>query len=109
MSLEKESQFTWVATHKQLVEIIRTKRNNHQELIAVLKKVGITGFNDKNSAGEQIELREIDPFTFFCYIYKYKTTRLEKLQDVAKSFNIPEPIDDAGVPSVNPQKVWGIR
>jgi len=101
-----EKKFTWVETHKQLVEIIRTKRDKQQELIDVLKKVGITGLHDENSEGERFESREIDPFTFFCYIYKHGSEkRLKFLQAVAKEFKISIPTDESGLPSVNALKV----
>jgi len=99
----EEKKFTWVETHKQLVEIIRTKRDNQQELIDVLKKVGITGIYDTDSNDQEIELTEIDPFTFFNYIYKYddKNKRLKYLQSIAKFYNISIPTDTDGVPGVS--------
>ncbi len=99
-------KFTWVKTHKELVEIIRQKRNQQIQLIQVLKKVGITGLHDENDNGERFELKEIDPFSFFCYIYKYGSSRrLKYLQDIADEFHLTKPVDDNGIPSVNAQKV----
>ena len=43
-----ENKFTWVKTHKELVEIIRKKRNQQSQLIEALKKVGISGLHDEN-------------------------------------------------------------
>src|SRR5690606_37500544 len=57
--------------------------------------------------GKAIELEEIDPFTFFCYIYKYgDAKRLEFLQEIAKKISASIPIDTDGVPSAQAQKVW---
>lgn len=101
-----ENIFTWVRTHKELVEIIRQKRNQQIQLIQVLKKVGISGLHDENDKGERFELKEIDPFSFFCYIYKYGSSRrLKYLQDIAEEFKIFKPTDESGIPSVNAQKV----
>ncbi|MGL2987568.1 AAA family ATPase [Flavobacterium sp. RSSA_27] len=101
-----ENRFTWVETHKELVDIIRQKRNQQIQLIHVLKKVGISGLHDENVQGERFELKEIDPFSFFCYLYKYGSRRrLKYLQDIAKEFNVFFPTDDFGIPSVNAQKV----
>ncbi|MCB0536611.1 MAG: EVE domain-containing protein [Bacteroidetes bacterium] len=101
-----ENKFTWVKTHKELVEIIRKKRNQQSQLIEALKKVGISGLHDENEKGERFDLKEIDPFSFFCYIYKYGSTRrLKYLQEIAESFKISIPTDDNGIPSVNAQKV----
>ena len=101
-----ENKFTWVKTHKKLVEIIRKKRNQQSQLIETLKNVGISGLHDENEKGERFELKEIDPFSFFFYIYKHGSTRrLKYLQEIAESFKISIPSDDNGIPSVNAQKV----
>ncbi len=69
MSVEK---YTWVKTHNQISKYLITKENSQLELIKLLKSIGITPFNDKDKkGGHNVELNEIDPFTFFCYIYKY--------------------------------------
>lgn len=46
-------KFTWVRTHKELVDIIKNKRNQQGQLIEILKKVGITGLHDENKNGER--------------------------------------------------------
>lgn len=33
-------RFSWVATHKEIVQFLVTKQNNQKELIDLLKKVG---------------------------------------------------------------------
>jgi predicted Mrr-cat superfamily restriction endonuclease len=103
-----EKKFTWVETHKELTQFLRTKENSQIELIGILKSVGINPFNDKAKLGDHdIELDEIDPFTFFCYIYKYgPERRLKYLQKIAENLKISIPNDDSGIPSANAQKVW---
>ena len=103
---KEEVNFSWVQTHKEIVEYLSTKRNAQVELIELLKAVGITGFHDEDPKGHRIELKEIDPFTFFCYIYKYGSVkRLELLQKIAKKLKISIPTDELGIPSANAQKV----
>ena len=84
-----EDRFSWVETHHQISEFLKDKENSQLELIQLLKSIGISPFNDKESPGDHdIELTEIDPFTFFCYIYKYgERRRLEFLQKLAKHFH----------------------
>jgi len=103
-----ENKFTWVETHKELTQFLSTKENSQKELIGILKSVGISPFNDKAKLGErEIELDEIDPFTFFCYIYKYgPERRLKYLQKIAENLKISIPNDDSGIPSANAQRVW---
>ncbi|MBL7047853.1 MAG: EVE domain-containing protein, partial [Candidatus Marinimicrobia bacterium] len=104
---KEQIKYSWVETHKELVDYLSTKENNQLELIDLLKSVGITVFNDKDKDGNQIKLTEIDPFTFFCYIYKYGSARrLKYLQNVAGKLNLTSPSDDSGIPSANAQQVW---
>ncbi len=103
-----DKKFSWVNTHKQITEYLGTKENSQPELIGLLKSVGISPFNDKDNSGKHnIELDEIDPFTFYCYIYKYGSKRrLAFLQAIAKKLNISVPNDEKGLPSAQAQKVW---
>lgn len=105
--LNMVDQYTWVETHKAIVQFLKTKKDKQGDLIALLKSVGITNFNDKNENGEEIKLEEIDPFTFFAYIYKYGTKKgLKLLKKIAKEIDVFQPNDEKGIPSSNAQKVW---
>ena len=103
-----DNKFSWVETHKKITDYLSTKENSQRELIDLLKSTGIGPFNDKAGIGEHdIELDEIDPFTFFCYIYKYGSTkRLDYLQQIAEKLNIERPVGESGIPSAQAQKVW---
>lgn len=103
-----DNKFTWVETHKQITQFLSKKENSQKELIDLLKQVGIGPFNDKtDEGGHDIELEEIDPFTFFCYIYKYGADkRLKYLQEIANTLNISIPSDELGIPSAQAQRVW---
>jgi hypothetical protein len=100
--------FTWVPTHKEIAQKLLQFEDRQLELIQILKDAGETIINDEDLDGNKFEMTEIDPFTFFCYIYKYGTQkRLAQLQKVAAAFNIsPLPEDEHGIPSANAQKVW---
>lgn len=104
----KDEKFSWVETHQKITQYLSTKENSQQDLIDLLKSVGIGPFNDKAGSGEHdIELDEIDPFTFYCYIYKYGTKRrLKYLQDIAANLNVEKPSGESGIPSAQAQKVW---
>jgi 5-methylcytosine-specific restriction protein B len=105
--LKKSEQFTWVETHYDLVDYLSQNQNNQLELIELLQSVGITEFTDKDIAFQDIPLTEIDPFTFFCYLYKHgPERRLKILKDLAIKLEITEPSDELGIPSANAQKVW---
>ena len=100
------NKFTWVKTHQEIVEYLRTQRNNQPHLVEILRKAGVNGLHDENKRGKRIDLTEIDPLTFFCFIYKYgPERRLEVLREIAKELNLTIPTDDYGIPSVNALKV----
>ncbi len=103
-----KEEFSWVETHKQLTEFLKRKENSQNELIQILKTVGIGPLNDKSVDGKHnTELKEIDPFTFFCYIYKYgPKRRLGYLQKIAETLKITIPKGESGIPSAQAQKVW---
>ena len=106
LTMQEHFMYSWVQTHKELTEYFARNKEKQLDLVRVLKKVGITGLHDENEEGKRFELKEIDPFTFFCYIYKYGSQkRLKYLQDIALELNITKPLDDEGIPSVNAQKV----
>lgn len=104
----KSIMYTWVPTHKAIAQKLLQYENRQQELIQMLKDAGETILNDVDSEGNKFEMTEIDPFTFFCYIYKYgNQKRLQQLQTIAGAFGIsPLPEDESGIPSANAQKVW---
>ena len=104
------NQYSWVETHNEITKYLSKKENNQSDLIELLKSVGISPFNDKLEDGvdtHDIELKEIDPFTFYCYIYKYgEQRRLKFLQEIAGKIGVKVPSDDKGIPSAQAQKVW---
>jgi len=100
-------KYTWIETHSDLVTYLVDNENKQVQLIQLLKDIGITGFEDVDVNDVPIPLTEIEPFTFFCYIYKHgPEKRLDLLKKLATKLKLPIPSDDLGIPSANAQKVW---
>lgn len=103
------NKFTWIPTYKEIAQLLCSYENRQKQLIEILKKVGVTQFNDYNFDGSREELKEIDPFTFFCYINKYSNERrVNILRALHSEFGLscPKPTDVLGVPTSHPIKVW---
>ncbi|MFO7750113.1 MAG: hypothetical protein R6V54_08460, partial [Desulfobacteraceae bacterium] len=99
--------FSWISTHKAIAQKLTAYENRQPELIDLLKHCGETILNDIDVNGSEIQLNEIDPFTFLFYLYKYGAAkRIERLRCVAQNLDIsPLPDDTDGLPSANAQKV----
>jgi len=104
---DDRSKFTWVETYREIVDFLKEKKSDQKSLINLLKELGINGFKDQDKNNTEIELSEIDPFTFFCYLNKYGSKkRIEILQSLAKKLSFKNiPNDDFGIPSANAQKL----
>ena len=102
-------KFTWIETYKELANWLMSKQDKQKELIHILKEAGVDGFRDVDPDGREIDLEEIDPFSFFAYINKYKTDerRLEILQNIHRilRFKSRQPEDVEGIPTSHPLKV----
>ncbi len=104
---ENTGRFTWVKTHKGIVEYLKGMESRQKELIELLKEIGIGVAQDRKADGSSFELLQIDPFTFFCHIYKYgDEKKLEHLKKLAEKLKIEIPSDTYGVPSIHAQNVW---
>jgi len=100
--MAESSRFTWVQTHKEIVQYLKNMKDRQTELIAQLERAGVGNFTDRDASGETFKLNEMEPFTFFFYIYKYGATKsLLVLQNLARSLGLSVPIDADGVPSAN--------
>ncbi|ARN76948.1 hypothetical protein BST97_02440 [Nonlabens spongiae] len=99
--------YNWTETHRELAEYLRDKREQTPLLLNVLEKAGVNVGTDQKEQGEKSPIEKIDPFTFFCYIYKYgEKKRLEVLQNIADQLDLTHPEGERGIPSANAQKVW---
>jgi len=100
------SGYTWVKTHKELVEYLAKMEDRQENLIEELKKADINVADDEDPKGVKFSLKEIDPFTFLFHSYKHKTKSLSKLQKLAENLQITIPNDIDGVPLVIGTNVW---
>jgi 5-methylcytosine-specific restriction protein B len=104
--MSDNTNFSWVATHKGIVEYLKDKENQQLELIQLLESLEINIGDDEDAPKHKTKLSAIDPFTFFFYIYKHKGAgRLLIIQNLAKKLNLPYPEGDAGLPSTDARNV----
>ncbi|MGB5983246.1 MAG: AAA family ATPase [Nonlabens sp.] len=104
---EHVNHYNWTQTHKELAEFLRDKRDKTPHLLRILEKAGVVVGTDQAEEGVKTKIEEIDPFTFFCYIYKYgEKRRLKILQNIAQQLELSHPDGERGIPSANAQKVW---
>ena len=104
-----QQTFSWIATYKELSTWLYQQEDNQPELIRILQDIGIDHFADIDKNGNKVLLDEIDPFTFFSYLNKFKNQeRLRKLRLLHKKLQLTcsIPNDVAGLPTINPMKVW---
>jgi hypothetical protein len=92
---------------KELAQYLQGKEDKQKGLVELLKSAGVTaGLVDEEPKGNRFDLQEIDPFSFFCFIYKYgPDKRLQILQNIATELDLHYPEDELGVPSAQAQKV----
>lgn len=102
------NNFTWITVHHQLADYLSQHRNDQPGLVQLLRDLEINALNDRDDGDQVIDLAEIDPFTFFCYLYKFGPVKsLANLQRLSDRLGfLPVPTDVKGVPTANAQKVW---
>ncbi len=102
-----DKKFTWVKTHKDIVEWLKDKQSKQQEIIELLKQAGVNVKVDRlTKDGDFFEVEEIDPFTFFTQIYKHGEKSLKIIQQIAQTLNVNIPQDVAGIPYIYPLGAW---
>ncbi|MDZ7808364.1 MAG: hypothetical protein U5K71_14820 [Gracilimonas sp.] len=100
------NKFTWVQTHKELVEYLKIKQDSQEELIELLRNVGVTGLHDEYEEGKRVDLQEMGPFTFFCFLNQYGSKKvLTILQNIAQQLDLTPPQGALGLPSAQALKV----
>src|SRR5688572_10597940 len=101
--------FEWIDLYREISAKLLSYEGKSAELVKLLLKIGITGFDDRNSEnGSSQVLEEIDPFTFLHAFNKFTKERslyLSKLkQEWGLTSNIPN--EYPGVPKANAQNFW---
>ena len=103
---ELKDKFSWVQTHKELVEYIKDKQDDQEHLIVLLDDAGVNGLIDEHIKGTRVPLEDIDPLSFFCFIHTHgDERRLAILQYLAEELELYMPKEVKGIPSVQPLKV----
>lgn len=98
--------FTWIPVYQEIASALLAYENRQSELIEMIRELEQEGLpmislKDKNSQGETVLLREIDPFTFFANWNRNisEAKRKEIIKKVQAFLNLP----------VNPPKdFWGV-
>lgn len=103
--------FSWIPIHKEIVKFLKGKENQQQYLISILKEALNKELKDKDdpqAKSPNIELKEIDPFTFIFALYtKGEKGRLRNLNSMADVLKLDIRAKDVhGIPSNNPQSSW---
>lgn len=106
--------FDWIPLYKEIGLKLLEFENRQPELIELLRELRERGLSvvslvDKTGEGE-IELAEIDPFTFFASFNRKQAeeTRKQILSELKSRWSLtsPVPTDFEGVPVVNNQQSW---
>jgi 5-methylcytosine-specific restriction protein B len=109
--------FSWIPLYTELATKLVAWEHRQGELLAAMEKlreegVKVTPFNDRDKAGKQLPLSEIDPFTFFGTFNRgiKAKDRLAILSAVKSLLGAvaPLPSDFDGIPILNNQQSWFI-
>ena len=104
------AKYTWVPIFEEIANKLLEYENNQLELIEILKQAGITIPSDRDKETHSIDLKVIDPFTFYCQITKIGTIekQLNIINKIKNKWKLESemPEDLSGVPSVFPQNSW---
>ncbi len=95
--------YRWIELYREISEYILAHfKNNHIGLVKVIEQLG-EKLTDKTAEGKEIALQDIDPFTFFAFFNKSKTSvaRSEKFNNLKGLWHLEADIPDdyPGVPS----------
>jgi len=108
---EKKVTFTWLTFFEELADKVLTYRNDQKKLLDILRNTGFfkKGLDEKDDQGNKTPLDEIDPFSFFSVLMKFKDLNKKKIFESLKTqFGIFAELseDYNGVPSSIPNMAW---
>jgi len=101
--------FSWIPAYAEIVKKLPGYRNKQQDLIQVLRDIGVNVNEDEDLPGNKIALSEIDPYTFLFFLGKPKNdwNKVKILRSLCALWSIDVAIyDTCGIPSANPLKLW---
>jgi len=107
--------FSWIPMYEELAQVILGYRTRQKELIRILKDIGEKGLpvirtTDQKPKGTEIEMFEIDPFTFYASFNRGSTdaNRVQIAERIKERLGLKSavPTDWDGIPIVNAQASW---
>jgi hypothetical protein len=107
--------FTWKPIYKEIAGALMPYRDRQAELLDIVKDMRqadlpAISLKDQDAAGAEIELAEIDPFTFFANFNRgiMENSRREMLGMLKEKFGLASPVpgDFHGIPVANLLKAW---
>jgi 5-methylcytosine-specific restriction protein B len=107
--------FTWIPLYKEIARHVLAHESRQGELIAVLRRLREQGLPvillaDRGRGGGEIELREIDPFTFFSSFNRGQTffNRIKILDELKRLWGLRAeiPTQFEGIPVVDNRRSW---
>jgi len=106
--------FAWIPIYKEIARKLLEYEHRQSELVELIKqlrakRLTVVSVTDKTDEGE-LELTEIDPFTFFACFNRGQSsaTRMAILNELKTrwSLSAPLPTDFEGVPVVDNRQSW---
>jgi len=108
-------RFDWIPIYKELAQKLLNYKNNRKELLNIIKRMQQNNLKcvktvDRDKNNNKIELRDIDPFTFYGNFNMNATVEnriatLRYIKDALKlEASLPTNFD--GIPISNAQKLW---
>ncbi|RYG58131.1 MAG: HNH endonuclease [Alphaproteobacteria bacterium] len=104
-----EEGFDWVPFYEEMALSLLNYRTRQPELVAVLKACEVNGLKDRNPKETEIELSEIDPFTFVALLNKQSHVERARMLGIVKAqlgINAPVPTQFLGIPTTNARQSW---
>jgi hypothetical protein len=110
-----DEKYTWIPIYTEIADHLLSYKDNRKELIEIIRKMGDEGLKtislkDRDENNNEIDLEDIDPFTFFSNFNRGTTdknrinilTKLKELWQLKSS--LPE--EFTGIPVVSNLKSW---
>lgn len=101
--------FDWVPFYFEMARALLAYRDRQRELVSILKKSGVQGLVDQYPEGRQVELTEIDPFTFLALLNKQShRVRARILAQVKQLLGVQSglPTGFLGIPKADARQTW---
>ncbi len=109
------TKFSWIPIYREIAEKLLEHENNQKGLIDIIRNIGEQGLPiisliDKDQNDKEIQLTEIDPFTFFANWNRGVTdkNRIDIISKIQESLHIKinPPSDFIGIPVMNNMQSW---